>query len=167
MDPEQLPLRDIHLPPSISWWPPAPGWWLLLLVILGAGLLAGYFYRRERSVPWHRIAERELQLIQQRYESTRDAHILVGELSTLLRRVCLSLYPRRIVAGLTGENWLAFLDQMAGMEGFRHGGGRVLATAPYQAVMPVDARTLLSLCAAWLCAVTRQSENDGHRRPHV
>ena len=27
-------LRDIHLPPTPSWWPPAPGWWLLAIVVL-------------------------------------------------------------------------------------------------------------------------------------
>ena len=39
MDPKALPLRDIHLPEPIGWWPPALGWWILaLLVILTIGL---------------------------------------------------------------------------------------------------------------------------------
>ena len=28
-----LPLKDIHLPEAIGWWPLAPGWWILLLLI--------------------------------------------------------------------------------------------------------------------------------------
>ena len=27
-------LKDIHLPPPISWWPPAPGWWILAVLII-------------------------------------------------------------------------------------------------------------------------------------
>ena len=28
-----LPLRDLHLPEPVGWWPPAPGWWILLLLV--------------------------------------------------------------------------------------------------------------------------------------
>ncbi|MBT3811581.1 MAG: DUF4381 domain-containing protein, partial [Gammaproteobacteria bacterium] len=33
MQAPELPLRDIHLPPAISWWPPAIGWWILAVLI--------------------------------------------------------------------------------------------------------------------------------------
>ena len=34
MDPEQIPLRDLHLPEAIGWWPLAPGWWILIAIAL-------------------------------------------------------------------------------------------------------------------------------------
>ena len=39
MDPQQIPLRDLHLPEAISWWPLAPGWWLLIAFAVAACLL--------------------------------------------------------------------------------------------------------------------------------
>ena len=30
MDPEQIPLRDLHLPEAIGLWPLAPGWWVTI-----------------------------------------------------------------------------------------------------------------------------------------
>ena len=46
IDYTQLPLRDIHLPGAIGWWPPAPGWWLLAaLVLAGLALYAVHYYR--------------------------------------------------------------------------------------------------------------------------
>ena len=32
MDPEQIPLRDLHLPDVVGLWPLAPGWWVLILL---------------------------------------------------------------------------------------------------------------------------------------
>ena len=51
MDPTQIPLRGLHFPEPISWWPLAPGWWLLLaifLVVLGL-LLRSWLRRRARA----------------------------------------------------------------------------------------------------------------------
>ena len=46
-------LKDIHLPPAVSWWPPAPGWWILVvLFVLLTVLCAWWLYRRyERGRP--------------------------------------------------------------------------------------------------------------------
>ncbi|WP_152413228.1 DUF4381 family protein, partial [Xanthomonas graminis] len=42
MTPQQLPLRDVHLPPAPAWWPPAPGWLLLgAAVLLALGIAFG------------------------------------------------------------------------------------------------------------------------------
>ena len=54
IDVSQLPLRDIHLPGSVGWWPPAIGWWLLAaLVLVGVALSALPYYRgrHKRAAP--------------------------------------------------------------------------------------------------------------------
>jgi hypothetical protein len=79
---------------------------------------------------------------------------LLRQLSVLLRRVCISLYPRAEVAGLTGEAWLNFLDQPLTGRPFGTGNGRILVDAPYRRVIPpVEVQSLLTHCREWLDAV--------------
>ena len=111
-DPSTLPLREIHLPESVGWWPPAPGWWLLpaLLVL---GLAAAWYGRllyRRRKYSAISMARRELAGIRSRYAADRDAGRCVRSVSGLLRRVSISVFPRSESAGLTGADWLAFLQ---------------------------------------------------------
>ena len=43
MDPEQIPLRDLHLPEAIGLWPLAPGWWVTITL---AVIFLGFLVRR-------------------------------------------------------------------------------------------------------------------------
>ena len=151
-------LKDIHLPPAVGWWPPAPGWWLLAgLLLLLLFLTWRAWVRRRRRRALHDEALAELAAIRSDYSSSGDAQRLARELSRLLRRVAISRFPREEVAGLVGEDWLAFLDRAFHGEGFARGPGRILVEAPYRpGSREPDADALFELVRRWLEAVTRE-----------
>jgi len=143
MQPEQLPLRDIHLPDPISFfWPLAPGWWLLLAFLLVLILVSIWILRlRKRNAP-KRVALRNLKKL----EKLDNPKKQLQEISTLLRRFYITKYPRNEVASLTGEAWLEFLDNQLGKQLFTAGEGRCLIEAPYRANTDIDVKALLELC---------------------
>ena len=150
-DPGSLPLRDIHLPDAVSWWPPAPGWWLLLglvALLVFAALRRWRRGRGRRAALCH--ARRELAAIRRTFRLRPDQAGLARALSALLRRLAMSLYGRRAAAALTGEDWLAFLDQKAGGHAFTRGAGRDLIEAPYRADPAFDHAALLQLVSGWI-----------------
>lgn len=118
MNPSQLPLRDVHLPPSPPWWPPAPGWWIVsgIGVLLVAVAAAYAWHRRRRRAHWLDAFDREIAA------APDDAGRLAA-LSSLLRRAA-----RRVEPGadrLQGEAWLRLLDGRKRRD-FSEGIGRVL-----------------------------------------
>lgn len=145
-----LPLRDIHLPEPVSWWPPAPGWWLLLMLLAALVALAVFLQHRYSRKALQRAARQALLQIGDAYRQSGDTRVLAQQLSMWLRRVTLSRYPRQEVAGLTGSAWLRFLDRTLAGDEFQHGVGRVLTAAPYSADTRVDGPALLRLCERWL-----------------
>lgn len=144
-----LPLRDIHLPAPIGWWPPAPGWWLLLVGVPALlGLLAWlWWFLRRKTVK--KLALLELEAIAQ---SNSDGREKVQRLAILLRRICLSIYPREQVASLVGADWLEFLDRASTGTGnrFSAGAGRLLIEAPYRREMQSDFDALVEICREWI-----------------
>jgi len=133
MDPEQLPLRELHLPEVIGWWPLAPGWWFLIaLVVLGFGYLLYKALLKWRWNAARRMALRELARVQGEYQSGLDAVTLATELSELLRRTMLAYARRDEIAGLTGKRWLQWLDHGLDDAPFSSGSGQVLESLPYQ-----------------------------------
>lgn len=133
MDPEQLPLRELHLPEVIGWWPLAPGWWVLIaLAMLGLGYLLYKALLKWRWNAARRMALRELARVQGEYESGLDAVTLATELSELLRRTMLAYARRDEVAGLTGKRWLQWLDRGLDNQPFSNGSGQILQSLPYQ-----------------------------------
>ena len=107
-------LRDVHLPPSISWWPPAPGWWIIFFIILGLlALLIWYIVLTRKKRHVSRQANVALEQIEYRFLSNENTEEAFRELSILTRRVVLALCDDSRVAGLRGKNWVSFLNHIA------------------------------------------------------
>ena len=174
-DPAALPLREIHLPDAVGWWPPAPGWWILPILVLLAAGIAWYcrlLYKRRRYSAIN-MARKELARIKSRYAVDRDAGHCVRSVSGLLRRLCISVFPRAESAGLTGAEWLAFLQEAvqseAGARELRDAGqetgdeslehpGRLLLEAPYRRqVAEEDVESLVGFCSVWIEDVARSN----------
>lgn len=143
-------LHDIHMPPPVSWWPLAPGWWIAAGVMVVLGALAWWWMHR--GAPWRKQALRELQQLETLL-TTEPAAAIAGA-SVIVRRVSLTVRDPATVAALTGEAWLGFLDEAAGMQEFTRGAGRALASAPYARTDTVDAATLLQLTQRWVRSVS-------------
>lgn len=133
MDPTQLPLRDLHLPDPVSWWPLAPGWWaVIVLAAIGLGwLLRRAYGKRKFSAP-RRYAIQALAAVEAEYLEHRNPVKLGQQVSELLRRGMLAYAPRHEVAGLTGEAWLRWLDTGLAVPYFHTEGGKSLLQLPYR-----------------------------------
>ncbi|TVQ50138.1 MAG: DUF4381 domain-containing protein [Gammaproteobacteria bacterium] len=156
--PDSLPLRDIHLPAETLTSPLLPGGLGLLAALAALAALLGLavlgWRRRDRRAP----ARAALAAIErQRAAAPTDPAWLIG-LSELLRRTALARYPRAEVAGLTGEQWRAFLAAEGGAPGFAAAPGRWLVEGPYReqvSVPEAEAAALLAAARRWLEARPR------------
>jgi hypothetical protein len=146
-----LELRDIHDVPPPGFWPPAPGWWVLALLVLLALIGSGrWLFQRYSRWRRQRRALITLASIYQAFAQDHNASRFAAEASILMRRVALLRFPRRNVAGLSGANWLAFLDETGGKGEFGNGPGSVLKTAPYMPTTELDAQGLYTLVKNWI-----------------
>ena len=145
---QALPLRDIHLPPAPGWWPPAPGWWLLIGLLVVLIPLCLFLWRRSRRLRYRRQALRQLSSLERADDLA--GHVLLAELSLLLKRAALCAFPDESCAGLSDEAWLRFLDRPLPDQPFSTGAGSCLAVGPYQRAAEIDRAALLSLCRRWL-----------------
>jgi hypothetical protein len=149
---QDLPIRDIHLPQEISWFPPAMGWWLLIIFVP----ILSYFLIALIQKLLQKTAIKEAKNLLKQLQTNENLTPLekVIELSSLLRRVAISLNSKANLGGLTGRAWLDYLDSSLKDAPFKNGVGRCLADAPYQKELPpdVDLAALFDLAKTWLNA---------------
>ncbi len=163
-DISSLPLRDIHLPGAVGWWPPAPGWWVLAALLLaGLALLALRHYQSRHR----RVALRTLKRVREALQQGAEPVACLQSVSTVLRRFAMTNAARARgrapadgvaqpdVPGLIGEPWLEYLDSRWPRDTFARGPGRALLAAPYARPHSIErtaALELTALCADWLMA---------------
>jgi hypothetical protein len=152
-DPETLPLRDIHLPTAVAWWPPAWGWWLLAAGMIAVAIVMSVQrYRRRR----HRAAQRRLAALQREVENGADPLVCVQQASIVLRRFAITTSGADDgVAGRVGDGWLAYLEQRAPRLHLSDAPHHALTETPY---LPPDkvgrdeACDFCRVCSAWIGA---------------
>ncbi len=133
-------LEPIPEPPIVSLWPQTEAWlWVgLIAFALAAWLIRRTLIHRHASA-YRRVALREITA----------AAESPAALAEILRRTALVAFPRAEVAGLYGDEWLAFLDRTGGGSNFREGAGRAFAQAPYDDQI-TDGANLQLLAARWV-----------------
>jgi hypothetical protein len=152
LDAAQLPLRDIHLPAPVGWWPPAPGWWLIAALAIAAGVVAALRWRRTRS---RRTALRSIARAIAALDRGEDPAQCLQRLSVLLRRFAMTVGDAAAVAGLSGEAWLEYLNGRCPDGGFAGESGRRMLAASYRPPSNVTRDEALEfgrLCSTWVKA---------------
>lgn len=143
-------LQPLHAPSDVSWWPPALGWWGLLVLVAIIAFVLTWWLRRQRQSRWRKQALAELEALTLRRGELSSGQWL-NSVNTLLKRVCLTRYPRAQIAGLSGQAWLRFLEDSTPTKGFIDGPGACLGSDRY-GPQPQDlpAAPLVELVRAWL-----------------
>ena len=115
-------LQEVPNPAPVPMMPQTQGWIVLAGFLLAALLLLlRTLLRRHRANAYRRAALAAL----------RDAGDDPVAVSAILKRTALAAFPRARVASLTGNGWLAFLEDTSQSAGFRDGPGQALADATY------------------------------------
>ena len=144
-------LKDIHLPPPVSFWPPAPGWWILAVLLISSLFIGGVlFYRQHKKRKPKTEALRILRDLQILYLNSQDEVASLRSLSNLLRRTALTFYDNDEVASLQGSSWLEFLDKTGKTKEFSQGAGKVLGNEVFQQKVNPDMNALFPLVKKWI-----------------
>ena len=123
-------IDEIILPEAVSLWPVAIGWQVLGVVVFAFLLIQSV---RLTKRWWHNRYRREAlrQLTSVRQQTGNELIDVVAVLPHFLKVTALQAYPRRQVAGLSGQEWLRFLDAHCEGLSFTSGVGSKLTSVAY------------------------------------
>ncbi len=143
-------LRDIHLPPPISWWPPAPGWFALIGLVLVLVLIVIFItYRWQRKIALRKQIMATFFQLKNDYDTNHN-NAVFARLNQLLKQVALTYYPDERIANINGNAWLMFLNKTGKSEMFSDNIGQQLIEATYSD-KPIDnSIALFASCEHWL-----------------
>ncbi len=146
-------LRDVLMPPAPQFWPPAIGWWLLLIAAVAAIGLAVWIVKVVMRRGEHKSIAVHLDEV-----LTLQPHAALRALSVVMRKIAITRFPRSQTAGLTGDDWLEFLDRSGNTDQFTQGAGRFLADAPYTRNSDIDIAAVHQVCRQWVLTVLKGSK---------
>ena len=139
-------LKDVHLPPPPSWWPPALGYWVVagaLCVAVLAVIAYRIITKRRRMVKRYVVVR--WQEIASNYREHHDNARLQSEINDLIQRV-LSYKNARTKKPLTVDKLSAQSKDFAELY-------ELMSKDRFARVVSIDAQRLLELARRWVCRV--------------
>lgn len=149
MSPNQLPLRDIHIPEAIGLWPPAIGWWILAVLIPLTLYLSYKLFKHLTRKTALKAVKKHIKALEINTELDDKQKLI--ELSSLMRRTAVAIFPKEDAASLTRDEWLDFLDNKQSNTSFNTEIGQLLIDAAYRKSPDLnELNALFDLCANWI-----------------
>jgi hypothetical protein len=165
----ELPLKDIHLPESVLWWPPAPGWWVLGVMLIAFLLLLPRLWRWLRYKPVKSLSLKEFYQIRKKHQLQADRKQTLQAITALLRRIVITKSGRIGHAGVVGDDWLKQLNQMSNKNCFSPAQCELLKQGRYQPIIAGKSKnqnedeidSLLQSCENWIKSLSKEV-GDSH-----
>ena len=142
-------LRDIHLPPDVSAFPPAPIFYALAALLIIAILLYLRYQKHQRLIAPKKEALETLSALEADYANKPNAKKTAAAITTLLKQVALVYHPRTDVASLHGEAWLLFLQNTSKAIDFKNLEKSLLDT-PFNPKSKENLGPLFIAARAWI-----------------
>ncbi|BCA54624.1 hypothetical protein W02_17640 [Nitrospira sp. KM1] len=150
-------LKEIPLPPPVSYTPQTAGWVIVgALMIAAIGYVLRHVWTRHKANRYRRVAASRLDQIESQLTDPAMRLEALAAIPVLVKRTALSAMPREKVAGLSATAWLECLDRTYAPGGFSTGPGKWLTTFAYAgsaeraAVPDSEIRALLTLIRRWI-----------------
>ncbi|MGX5202133.1 DUF4381 domain-containing protein [Aliikangiella sp. IMCC44632] len=138
-------LRPIHLPEINQSLMLAPGWWVVIGLLIAFVVYLGMrWHKKRQKLKLIKPALTELENI----ATAKPNPASVAQLSALMKRVCLTLYPAKQIASLAGIEWLNFIQQQTQTKLFNESQEKLFEAYIYQApnsASPLDEKDWAAL----------------------
>ncbi|MEZ9144095.1 DUF4381 domain-containing protein [Vibrio sp. 10N.286.52.C3] len=102
---QPLDLSPVIAPDAPTWWPLAWGWWAVIITAIFLISLVFFILKRRKN---NQQAKQEA--LSYFSNSQSQDGLSPSKAQDIVRQAALSYFPREKIAGLSGDDWLKFLD---------------------------------------------------------
>ncbi|MEZ8863079.1 DUF4381 domain-containing protein [Vibrio sp. 10N.247.311.51] len=102
---QPLDLSPVIAPDAPTWWPLAWGWWAVIITAIALIALVFFIVKRRKN---NQQAKQEA--LSYFSNSQSQDGLSPSKAQDIVRQAALSYFPREKIAGLSGNDWLEFLD---------------------------------------------------------
>jgi len=146
-----LQLRDIHMPPPVSAWPPGPAYYAVLALLIMLALLWLIRQRHLQYTAPKREALAKLARLKACYLEKPEPTHTAAAITLLLKRVALVYHPRLDVASLHGSTWPPFLKKTSRrLDAAIDAASQILCEAPFNPQADHHLEPLFLMARHWI-----------------